>query len=151
MKWFRGPKHKDSVVAVLVFLVLLLLSALVVTLTIEVSNVKSILNRQAILISGQQEQIDKIIAIKTAVPLNGKDGKDGTDGEDGRDSVSTHTETTILKEAPVKGEAGEKGDKGDPGSALLPVMDFETCILGFMREGDDFPRNLVKIPNCEAL
>lgn len=153
MKWPQDPKHKNLIITVLVFLVLLLLSALVIVSTIQLADVQTKLNHQIALTSEFQKKLDESYKQESIVPIKGETGAMGPQGPRGENAISTHTQTTVIKEVPIKGDKGEKGDPGPAGQDhfLIPVMDFATCILGFMREGDDFPRNLVKIPNCEAL
>lgn len=43
---------------------------------------------------------------------DGKDGTDGINGTDGKDSLSTHTETTVIKELSIPGKDGEDGSDG---------------------------------------
>jgi type II secretory pathway pseudopilin PulG len=154
MKWPQDPRHKNILITILVFLVLLLLSALVVVSTIKLASVEAKLNTQLALMSDYESKLEEYATKATVIPINGEDGRDGEDGTDGKDGVdgtnamSTHTETTVIKEVAVPAKDGVNGQDA---ANLIPVMDFATCILGFMREGDDFPRNLVKIPNCEAL
>lgn len=151
MKWIRDPKHKDKVITILVLLALGILSLLVVVSTIKLSSMETRLNRLVSSIPQYALPKDGYTPIKN---VDYVDGIDGVDGKDGTNAVSTHTETTIVKEIPIPGQDGRDGRDGRDGKDaknMSIAIDPETCVLSLKWDGDDFPLDLVKIPNCEVL
>lgn len=110
-------------------------------------------------IGNLKRTVEKLESLQTVKPINGRtpvkgidyvDGQDGLagkQGQDGKDSLSTHTETTIIKEQP-----GEKGDRGNDGQSIDVFVDPMSCLLMTKTHNDTSWSIQAQLPKpCEVL
>lgn len=77
-------------------------------------------------------------------------GPKGDAGKDGINALSTHTETTIIREVQLPAEKGDKGDNGEDAARQVTMVDYETCELLTRYENESTWTILAQLPKpCE--
>lgn len=133
---------RDKTIYALVVLVILMLAAGMWIVTAKIATIQ---NDNTQKIAEIRQLVARIEVLKgdTGLPGIGTDGKNGRDGRDGRDSVSTHTETTIIKERAIQGEKGEKGDPAPAPAIQLIQLNQFTGDLETKLSTEDFWTTLI--------
>lgn len=115
MQFPRDPK--DRLILVLILLVILAFASTMFVASYKIAQKQM----QQSVAAEMEKQISSIKMLNGKTPVKGVDytdgkdgndgrnGRDGTNGANGKDSVSTHTETTVIKEQPLVGLEGQRG------------------------------------------